>query len=82
MGARSRGPVPGGISPRVGSRVCRHRAIEFEKFLSKISTAVPEHLDVHLVRDDGVTRKSPHDRGLVSGASPMPYTLSRSTPAG
>jgi transposase len=37
----------------------RHRAVEFRKFLAKIDTAVPEHLDVHLVCDNYGTHKAP-----------------------
>jgi transposase len=37
----------------------RHRTIEFKKFLQKIDSAVPEHLDVHLVCDNYGTHKSP-----------------------
>jgi transposase/DNA-binding CsgD family transcriptional regulator len=37
----------------------RHRTIEFKKFLNKIDTHVPEHLDVHLVCDNYGTHKSP-----------------------
>ena len=37
----------------------RHRAIEFKKFLHKIDSQVPEHLDVHLVCDNYGTHKSP-----------------------
>ena len=37
----------------------RHRAIEFKKFLTKIDTEVPDHLDVHLVCDNYGTRKTP-----------------------
>ena len=37
----------------------RHRAIEFKKFLTKIDSQVPEHLDVHLVCDNYGTHKSP-----------------------
>jgi transposase len=37
----------------------RHRTIEFKKFLTKIDTEVPEHLDVHLVCDNYGTHKSP-----------------------
>ena len=37
----------------------RHRTIEFKKFLQKIDTEVPEHLDVHLVCDNYGTHKSP-----------------------
>jgi transposase len=37
----------------------RHRAVEFKKFLSKIDSQVPKHLDVHLVCDNYGTHKSP-----------------------
>jgi transposase/transposase-like protein len=37
----------------------RHRTIEFRKFLTKIDTEVPNHLDVHLVCDNYGTHKSP-----------------------
>jgi transposase len=37
----------------------RHRAIEFKKFLQKIDSHVPEHLDVHLICDNYGTHKSP-----------------------
>jgi len=37
----------------------RHRTIEFKKFLAKINTEVPAHLDVHLVCDNYGTHKSP-----------------------
>ena len=37
----------------------RHRAIEFKKFLQKINSQVPEHLDVHLICDNYGTHKSP-----------------------
>ncbi|MDN5932948.1 MAG: IS630 family transposase [Pseudonocardia sp.] len=37
----------------------RHRSIEFRKFLNKIDTQVPEHLDVHLVCDNYGTHKAP-----------------------
>ena len=37
----------------------RHRAVEFKKFLAKIDTEVPDHLDVHLVCDNYATHKSP-----------------------
>lgn len=37
----------------------RHRAIEFKKFLAKLDTEVPEHLDVHLICDNYGTHKSP-----------------------
>ena len=37
----------------------RHRTIEFKKFLTKIDSQVPQHLDVHLVCDNYGTHKSP-----------------------
>jgi len=37
----------------------RHRTIEFKKFLTKINTEVPDHLDVHLICDNYGTHKSP-----------------------
>jgi transposase len=37
----------------------RHRATEFKKFLAKIDTEVPDHLDVHLVCDNYGTHKHP-----------------------
>src|SRR5664279_1971887 len=37
----------------------RHRTVEFKKFLQKIDSQVPEHLDVHLVCDNYGTHKSP-----------------------
>jgi len=37
----------------------RHRTIEFKKFLAKIDSQVPDHLDVHLVCDNYGTHKSP-----------------------
>jgi transposase len=37
----------------------RHRAVEFRKFLTKIDTQVPDHLEVHLVCDNYGTHKSP-----------------------
>ena len=37
----------------------RHRAIEFKKFLTKIDTEVPEHLDVHVVCDNYGTHVCP-----------------------
>jgi transposase len=37
----------------------RHRTVEFKKFLTKIDTEVPDHLDVHLVADNYGTHKSP-----------------------
>jgi transposase len=37
----------------------RHRAVEFKKFLAKIDTEVPDHLDVHLICDNYGTHKHP-----------------------
>src|SRR6266542_2451416 len=37
----------------------RHRSTEFKKFLAKIDTEVPGHLDVHLVCDNYGTHKHP-----------------------
>ena len=37
----------------------RHRSTEFKKFLAKIDSEVPEHLDVHLVCDNYGTHKHP-----------------------
>jgi transposase len=37
----------------------RHRTIEFKKFLQKIDSQVPEHLDIHLVCDNYGTHKTP-----------------------
>jgi transposase len=37
----------------------RHRTIEFKKFLTKIDTEVPGHLDIHLVVDNYGTHKTP-----------------------
>ena len=43
----------------IGSLHRRHRAIEFKKFLAKIDTEVPAHLDVHLICDNLSTHKTP-----------------------
>ena len=37
----------------------RHRTVEFKKFLNKIDSQVPDHLDVHLICEDYGTHKSP-----------------------
>ena len=37
----------------------QHRAIEFQKFLNAIDTAVPAELDVHVVLDNSSTHKTP-----------------------
>jgi transposase len=43
----------------IGSLHRRHRAIEFKKFLTKIDTEVPAHLDLHLICDNLSTHKTP-----------------------
>ena len=43
----------------IGSLHRRHRAVEFRKFLTKIDTAVPADLDVHLICDNLSTHKTP-----------------------
>jgi hypothetical protein len=37
----------------------RHRAIEFNKFLTKIDDQIPDHLDVHLICDNYGTHVCP-----------------------
>jgi transposase len=37
----------------------RHRAMEFKKFLTKIDSEVPAHLDIHLICDNYGTHKTP-----------------------
>lgn len=37
----------------------RHRTVEFKKFLARIDSEIPAHLDVHLVCDNYGTHKSP-----------------------
>jgi transposase len=37
----------------------RHRSAEFRRFLAKIDSEVPAHLDVHLICDDYGTHKAP-----------------------
>ncbi|MFI6063334.1 IS630 family transposase [Streptomyces sp. NPDC051286] len=43
----------------IGSLHRRHRAVEFKKFLAKLDKEVPGHLDVHLIRDNYATHKTP-----------------------
>jgi transposase len=43
----------------IGETHRRHRSIEFRKFLDRIDTEVPAHLDVHLVLDNYGTHKTP-----------------------
>ncbi|MGH3969824.1 MAG: IS630 family transposase [Mycobacterium sp.] len=44
----------------------RHRAVEFKKFLTKIDSQVPDHLDVHLIVDNYGTHKSPAIRAWLT----------------
>ena len=37
----------------------KHRFVEFKKFLQKIDTHIPEHLDVHMICDNYSTHKHP-----------------------
>lgn len=37
----------------------RHRSQEFRRFLNTINTAVPEHLEIHVVLDNSSTHKTP-----------------------
>jgi transposase len=37
----------------------RHRSEEFRRFLNTINTAVPEHLEIHVVLDNSSTHKTP-----------------------
>jgi transposase len=43
----------------IGALHCRHRAIEFKKFLQTLDREVPHHLDMHLVLDNSSTHKTP-----------------------
>lgn len=43
----------------------KHRTIEFKKFLTKIDSQVPAHLDVHLICDNYGTHKSPAIRNWL-----------------
>jgi transposase len=43
----------------VADMTARHRAVEFQRFLSLIDKNVPEHLDVHVVLDNVSTHKTP-----------------------
>ena len=54
----------------------RHRAVEFRKFLTKIDTQVPDHLEVHLVCDNYGTHKSPTVTAwLEKQTPPVPHAL-------
>lgn len=43
----------------IGSLHRRHRSVEFQKFLARVDTEVPEDLDVHLICDNYATHKTP-----------------------
>jgi transposase len=43
----------------IGSPHARHRATEFEKFLDRIDTEVPDHLEVPLILDNDATHETP-----------------------
>jgi len=60
----------------------RHRTIEFKKFLTKIDTEVPDHLDVHLVCDNYGTHKSPAIKTWLAATRGSTCTTPRPTPAG
>ncbi len=47
----------------IGQRHCRHRALEFRKFLDTIESEVPAALDVHLIVDNYATHKTALIRG-------------------
>jgi transposase len=48
--------------PVIGEVHQRHRAVEFRKFLDPVEAAVPAALDVHLIRDNYGTHKTPRIR--------------------
>ncbi len=43
----------------ISEMTARHRAEEFRRFLNTINTAVPEHLEIHVVLDNSSTHKTP-----------------------
>jgi hypothetical protein len=43
----------------IGSLHCRHRAVAFNKFLTKLDSEVPAGLDPHLVWDNAFTHRTP-----------------------
>ncbi|WP_327241044.1 IS630 family transposase [Streptomyces sp. NBC_01318] len=45
---------------------CRHRAVEFKKFLIRIDKEVPAHLQVHLIVDNYGTHKTPGIRAWLA----------------
>jgi hypothetical protein len=65
----------------------RHRTVEFQKFLQKIDSLIPDDLDVHLVCDNYATHKSPairrrleqHPRFQVHHTPPTPARSTRSS---
>jgi hypothetical protein len=59
--------------PVISSVHRKHRAIEFKKFLQKIDTQVPAHLDVHLICDNYGTHKRPGDPGLLAVHPPLSH---------
>src|SRR5689334_5830859 len=60
----------------------RHRTAEFKKFLTKIDSAVPAHLQVHLIADNYGTHKAPAIKTWLAGHPASPWTTPRPTPAG
>jgi hypothetical protein len=50
----------------------RHRAIEFNKFLTKIDLEVPDDLDIHLVCDNYGTHKTPTCSNAPTTAASKP----------
>lgn len=44
----------------------RHRSVEFRKFLDRIDTAIPSHLDIHIVMDNYATHKTPIIRSWLA----------------
>ena len=50
----------------------RHRAEEFRRFLNLIDSAVPAHLEVHVVLDNSSTHKTPLDPALARAPPPLP----------
>ncbi len=58
----------------------RHRTIEFKKFLVKIDSQIPEHLDVHLVCDNYGTHKTPRSNAGSILTHGFTCTTPRRTP--
>jgi transposase len=57
----------------------RHRAAEFQKFLAKIDTEIPDHLDVHVICDNYGTHKTP---AIVAWLAKHPRFHIHFTPTG